>query len=62
MVDATVKTGTMRQTEAFRAGFNQVSCLCYLVNLRKFAHCWGEYVIIQKGVPPPLPNEMENIF
>lgn len=31
VVDATVKTGIMRQMEAFRSGFNQVSSfLCYL--------------------------------
>ena len=33
VVDATVKTGIMRQMEAFRAGFNQVSYLYWFICL-----------------------------
>ena len=39
VVDATVKSGLMRQMEAFRAGFNQVSnCLFLLLFLLFYTH------------------------
>ena len=39
VVDATVKTGIMRQMEAFRAGFNQVQFLSFMSSVTILRNC-----------------------